>query len=148
MIITQHTLLVNDACNSGRRRFHELFPPHDYPHGVRVTIARCVKHADDFDWYWAVETLLPGCPSNNVAAFERLLVGANENLAKVYRVNANHHTCNVDDYDLASCLACVTERRAEHEWHVAEARAFAQLVRDPRLRVAVSTEPIHVKEDE
>jgi hypothetical protein len=53
MRITHKMLVSRGACVAERNKFRELFPD-----GVTVTRELCIKHAQDFEWNWAVRELL------------------------------------------------------------------------------------------
>lgn len=55
MRISIDTLRAHRACSEQRDLFFKLFGTEE----IEVTVALCVKHAGDFDWYWAAEKLLP-----------------------------------------------------------------------------------------
>ena len=54
MKITAKILEDKNACPSQLHKFRKLFPD-----GVEVTAAVCISVADEFDWDWAANNLLP-----------------------------------------------------------------------------------------
>lgn len=65
-MITYDLLLTEGACYEERAAFDELFPE-----GVEVTEELVVRHAQVFDWEWAIKHLLDD--SRSVQAQERAL---------------------------------------------------------------------------
>lgn len=51
--ITSAFLLNRDACEEYLSTFEKLFPE-----GVEVTEELAARHAEDFDWFWAIRVLL------------------------------------------------------------------------------------------
>lgn len=72
--LTSRQLRAAFACNSQQKLFVELFGKE-----VKVTEAKCVKHATDFQFAWAIRHLLPyGSP------------GRDQALAKLERVESSN----------------------------------------------------------
>jgi hypothetical protein len=46
------------TCGDYRSKFRTLFPTSEYPEGVEITVENCVANAQNFDWYWAIDSLL------------------------------------------------------------------------------------------
>lgn len=126
MYVTYVRLVRAGACRDYRVKFRRFFPVTTHPRGVYVSERTCVRYADEFDWLWAVERLLPGSSVSNVSTFDCLTYPARE---EHYRVTAAAQ----HDGSLTTCPGCVVSQEASHVLHVAQARAFARMTRDPRL---------------
>lgn len=64
MKITKRMLVQHGACAGKVKLFAELFP-----HGVTLTKALCVKHAQMFDFDWAARNLLT---KKQLAKYEKI----------------------------------------------------------------------------
>jgi hypothetical protein len=119
VIITVEKLIKARACPSQMRAFERLYPVSDYPAGVRVTIARCVEHANVFDWYVAVAMFVPGSAYANCRVFN--------DLTREARLEWLSHIS-------------FSEKRAEAHKNLlrTEARTFALMIRNPKLRAEAS----------
>lgn len=116
MIITTALLRRRGACFEQLARFEQLFPD-----GIRVTVANCVLHAEEFSWAWATYNLVPGNPTRNLATFERLVKPAEERWLAALR-NA------VTAADRARTVSL------RYDVYRQRATTFARLVRYPHLR--------------
>jgi len=75
MFITKELLEAKRACEDQLDLFNELFPE-----GVELTRALILEHAQEFDWGWCAENLLP-----NDSAWEAYVI-ANASAWKAYYV--------------------------------------------------------------
>lgn len=115
MIVTAQLLRDRGACGDAVHDFRCRFPT-----GARVTVARCLANADNFNWDWASVFLVPGGKRNARRAFNRL--------TRVTR----------DDYHEASQVSPLERERRRLVWRRNQACAFALLVRYPTLRETVN----------
>jgi hypothetical protein len=58
MRMTYELMRELGTCGDYRSKFRELFPVSEYPQGVEITVENCVAHAQNFDWHWAIDSLL------------------------------------------------------------------------------------------
>jgi hypothetical protein len=58
MKMTYELMRELGTCGDYRSKFRQLFPTSEYPEGIEITVENCVAHAQNFDWYWAVDVLL------------------------------------------------------------------------------------------
>lgn len=130
MIIAERHLKEVHACYSSITTFRSLFPARKYPRGVRVTVERCIAHAKDFDWHYAVRFLVPGDPYINSRAFLNLTRVASRHLEQLRNIHNGFNCVFNDD----GCDQCRNIGQAYDDFCAAEARAFALLVRNPSLR--------------
>jgi hypothetical protein len=119
VIMTAEKLTKAGACPAQVSAFERLYPISDYPAGVRVTIARCVEHADVFDWDTGISMFVAGNVFDNLRAFKNL-------------TNQARHEW------LSASFGSDKRRELYMKLLRVEARTFALMLRNPKLRAEAS----------
>lgn len=115
--ITYKFLVSLDACETYLETFDKIFP-----YGVVVTEELAVRHAEDFDWEWAITRLLEGESYSRALRMMESQVRELEDAVAVARDTWDHTNHSTE----ASRIYFAERTRAESSCAIEYARIFAR----------------------